>query len=297
MTGMNTEPNMDGKAPETASTNAYDAGQWREGLGGHWLAQLDAHERMLRPVGESLLARAALRPGEKLLDIGCGGGWTSRMAAYAVGRQGTVRGVDISPDLVAEAARRAKAEGLDQLAFQSGDAAALVPDGAPFDRMISRFGIMFFSEPEKAFAHLHSLLRPGGIADFAVWAAPADNRWMMGMAEILGRYVAMPPRDPEAPGPFALADCDRFGRLLAGAGFSGVEFIPWYGMMRLGDGASAEAAVDYALQVFTIAESLKQADEATMQAARRDLLDFYAGYQTSEGVAVPGRVWLVRAVA
>lgn len=140
-----------------------------------WLANLDRFESMIAPVGDALLARVGLRAGERVVDIGCGGGATSREIARRVQPGGTVVGVDISAALVAEAARRSASAGLTNAAFVVADAAAALPAGAPFDRLVSRFGSMFFANPAAAFHNLGRMLRTGARADFAVWA-PARAR-------------------------------------------------------------------------------------------------------------------------
>ena len=124
------------------------------------------------------MARADFKPGQRVADIGCGGGWTSRQAARQVGGSGRVHGLDISSALNAEATRRAEAAALGNLRFSVADASCFRPDDIPFDRLLSRLGVMFFNEPIAAFGHLRSLLDEGGQADFAVWAPPQNNVWM-----------------------------------------------------------------------------------------------------------------------
>ena len=118
-----------------------DAGENREGLAAHdwagqagmrWLAQLDRFESMIEPIGRALLAQAAYNFGETVVDVGCGGGWTTRQIATAVGNTGFVLGLDISPDLVGMARERAQRAGLANIRFEQGDAAtAMLPTGGP----------------------------------------------------------------------------------------------------------------------------------------------------------------------
>src|SRR3546814_17768551 len=117
---------------------------------------------MIEPVGQALLAQAGYAPGERVVDVGCGGGWTTRQIAAAVGDSGLALGLDISPDLVAAANDRAQRAGLAQIRFAQGDAATGMPVEAPFDRLFSRFGLMFFPEHYHAFATLRTLGRASG---------------------------------------------------------------------------------------------------------------------------------------
>ena len=193
---------------------------WADARGALWLAELDSYEQMLEPLGIALLDRAALQNGQHIADIGCGGGRTSRLAAHLVAPGGSVHGIDIAPMLMDEATRRADATGIGNIRFSTGDAASFVPEGAPFDRLISRLGVMFFADPEAAFTHLRTLLVDGGRADFVVWASPQDNVWMSGARAIVAEHIELPTADPMAPGPFRLADPDATGSLLHKAGFS-----------------------------------------------------------------------------
>jgi SAM-dependent methyltransferase len=271
---------------------------WAEARGALWLAELDPYEQMLEPLGQALLAHADLQPGQRVADVGCGGGWTSRQAALMVGAAGRVHGLDISPALVAEAARRAEATVLGNLRFSVGDAAHFQPDDAPFDRLLSRLGVMFFNEPTAAFGHLRSLLDEVGRADFAVWAPPQNNVWMSGARAIVAAHIDLSSPDPRAPGPFALADPDHLADVLHCAHFSSVNIAPWNGRISVG-GADSDPgkAADFALRAFSFADALAGTAPPLVAAVRADLMAFYRDFETPEGLLVPASAWLVRAAA
>ena len=182
-----------------------DAGESNEGLAAHdwageagtrWLAQLDRFESMIEPIGEALLAQAAYAAGEKVVDIGCGGGWTTRRIAERTGNTGLALGLDISPELVAAASERARHAGLANIRFEQGDAATAMPEEAPFDRLHSRFGTMFFPKPYRAFANLRRMLRKGGRLDIAVWAPIAENPWQRSIMAIIKEHIDLPTLHP-----------------------------------------------------------------------------------------------------
>lgn len=270
---------------------------WAGEQGRKWLAHIDRFEGMIAPIGEALLARAAIAPGERVIDLGCGGGLTSLALAEAAGPDGAVLGLDISPDLIDEARRRA--EGHPNVSFVCADAATVALEDAPYDRLISRFGSMFFADPHAAFANLHRMLKPGGRIDLAIWAAPRDNPWMMELMGVARSHIDIPSPDPRAPGPFAFADLDYVRDILAHAGFSAPDIEPYQGEQAIGGpGASPDDAADFALASMAIGRALAEAGDDVLARARADLVTlFEKRHVPGKGVMMANKVWLLSATA
>ena len=270
---------------------------WSGEMGERWLANLDRFEAMIAPIGEALIERAGLAEGERVVDLGCGGGATTRTIAGRVAPGGEAIGLDIAPMLVAEARKRSEA--IANIAFDCGDAASVTLEGAPYDRMISRFGSMFFAEPHKAFANLHSMLKPGARLDLAVWGPPRDNAWMMEMMGVVRSHVDVPPAEPRAPGPFAFEDLDYLGEVLDAGGFGSVEVEPYNGQQAIGGpDTPPEEAVRFVLSSLGVGRVLDEQPEAIREAAAADMLAlFERNYVAGEGVMLGCKVWLVTAKA
>ncbi|MGQ2942867.1 MAG: class I SAM-dependent methyltransferase [Blastomonas fulva] len=279
-----------------ADPNALKGEDWAGEQGRKWLTHIDRFEGMIAPIGDALLARAAIVPGERVIDLGCGGGLTSLAAARATGPDGAVLGLDISPDLIDEARRRA--EGHPNVTFLCADAATVALD-TPYDRLISRFGSMFFADPYAAFTNLHSLIKPGGRIDLAIWAAPRDNPWMMELMGVARSHIDIPSPDPRAPGPFAFSDLDYVRDILAHAGFSAPDIEVYQGEQAIGGpGASPDDAADFALASMAIGRALAEAGDDVLARARADLVTLFGQrHVPGKGVMMANKVWLLTATA
>lgn len=278
-----------------------EAQLWAGPMGERWLAHIDRFESMISGVGEDLIASAGFRPGESVLDVGCGGGATSLAIARIVGPSGSVTGLDVSPLLVEAAGRRARAAGAANVRFVLGDASAATPPGAPFDRLFSRFGVMFFGDPHGAFAHLHGLVRPGGRLDFVCWGPVEENHWMGELRQVLARHVPPPegpPPSPRAPGPFAFAEPDYVREILQAGGFGQVGIAPWRGRQYMGGrGSDPAAAARFATEALPFGEALAALEPEARRRAQEDIEAMFARHHGPEGVAIPAMAWFVSALA
>lgn len=177
-----------------------------------WVDEADRFDRMLEPFGVLVVDRAELLPGDRVLDVGCGTGAVSRLAAAQVGTDGTVTGIDLDPALIDVA--RHRAGDLYNVTHRVGDAS--VVSGGPFDAVVSRFALMLLDDPGRALARFASLLRRGGRCAWCVWTEPAANEWFTLPFEVVGVPV------PSTAPPFALADGERNVALMRAAGFRSV---------------------------------------------------------------------------
>ncbi|GAB3842240.1 class I SAM-dependent methyltransferase [Dactylosporangium cerinum] len=229
-----------------------------------------------------------IRPGERVLDVGCGAGQTTREAARAA-QAGRVLGVDVSAAAVERA--RTRAEGLDNVTFECAD--AQVHDFAPgsFDVVISRFGTMFFADPVAAFTNIGRALRPGGRLVMLVWQARDRNEWAVTIRQALA--VTGPAAD-DGPDAFSLADPSTGDGILRAAGFVDVQFAdvdePVY------YGPDEAAALAWVRGFSSTAAALKNADPAVASLAVTGLRDAFAARISDQGVWFGARAWLVTAL-
>ena len=279
-------------------TEALKGEDWAGEMGARWLASLDRFEGMIAPIGAALLAQADYKRGERVLDLGCGGGATTLAIAEAVGPDGAALGLDVAPMLVERARERAAAAG-STARFVCSDAATATLDEPPFDRLFSRFGSMFFEAPVAAFANIKAMLKPDARIDLSVWANPRDNLWMMEVMGVVRQHVEVPPATPRAPGPFAFEDLAYLEEVLTGAGFSGMKVVAYEGRQPVGGpGASPQDAVDFVLSSMAVGRTLDEAGKDIRDAARSDLIElFNQRHVEGEGVMMGCKAWLVTAQA
>lgn len=188
------------------------------------VANWPKHERVTAIVTPLLIAALALEPGERVVDIGCGGGLAAIEAARAVGPSGAVTGFDLSAGFVRMATERAAAADAGNARFVHGDAQLDDIPGAPFDAAMSQFGVMFFEDPVAAFTNIRRHLRAGGRLAFGCWQSLEKNPWFP--HPVLARFATTPSVPPAggapAPGPFAFADPAYVRDVLTRAGFANI---------------------------------------------------------------------------
>ena len=268
--------------------NSQQREYWNGSAGATWVeaqAQLDS---MLAPLSEIALARLAVQPAERVIDIGCGCGATS----IAMQRQGAaVWGIDLSQQMLAQA--KARAQGLKNIAFSQTDAAvqAYTPD---HDALFSRFGVMFFADPVGAFTNLRTALKADGRMVFLCWQKPRDNPWMAVAGAAVQPFLPPPePVNARDPGPFAFAETAWVEEVLTRAGFSDVSFDDVRPTLRLG--ADLDEVMAFQGRVGPLARvlaELSEADRVQALAAAREAL---AAYVTPTGVHLGCAAWLVSA--
>ena len=205
------------------ASNEAERRRWNDA---YWTSVWLRREELTGRVTPLLLGRLAPASGERLLEVGCGGGTATFALAEAVA-PGEVVAADLSEPLVGLARRRAAARGVGNVTLLVADVQDDEISGAPFDAVVSQFGVMFFDHPSRAFTRLRSLVRPGGRLTFACWRSAELDPWSLSplIGRFLSRRSAAPPGPPAgpAPGPFALADPGATRSLLEAAGWIDVD--------------------------------------------------------------------------
>ena len=268
---------------------------WDGATGERWAADADRYDRMSEAFLDLIVNAVDPRPGERVLDVGCGAGALSLAAAELVGESGGVVGIDVSERLLDVARTRSAATGGPvSTTFVLGDAQQHQFGDGQFDAIVSRFGVMFFDDATSAFSNLVAALRPGGRMVFACWRDLLENDWIMVPAVAALEHVPMPELgDEDGPGAYSLADPDRLLALLAGVGLVDIHLESVVAPVRLGE--TLDDAIDF-MHRGDLAEILFAGQDrdsvSAAWAAIRSALEAHAGRGP---VDLNGAIWLVTA--
>ena len=280
------------------SPNAAQAEFWNSAAARGWAEQHARMDQVLVPLLDALLAAAAPRPGERVLDIGCGSGATVLAFAERVGPSGEVLGADIAASSVARAQERIAAAGLAQAEVIHADASTHAFPSAHFDLVCSRLGIMFFADPTATFANIRRSLKPEGRAAFIVFRAAAENLWPNGpTGAVRDLLPPLPTPGPEDPSPFSWADPARVHRILGGAGFHDVSLTPFDWVPRLAPPGGAREAADFMLVFGPLTRILPSQPAETQRAILARLETFFRDHDGADGVTLKAANWIVQARA
>jgi SAM-dependent methyltransferase len=276
--------------------NAEQIAFWNGPGGRRWADQQENVDLLLQPIAAAALARAAIQPGERVVDVGCGCGGTTIELGRRVGPTGRVLGVDVSTPMLARARERLPPDLPIEL-VQADATTYPFPHGG-FDLLFSRMGVMFFADPARSFANLRTALRPGGRMVFACFRTPRENPWMM--VPLQGAYEHIPPLPklgPEDPGPFSFASEGRVRLILGRAGFQTVSLEPLDLELDLGGGRGLDAAVASTLEIGATSRAVDGQPPEIRSAIVASIRRLLAPYQRGQSVPLAAAAWLVGATS
>jgi SAM-dependent methyltransferase len=244
-------------------------------------AELRLHNELFRDA-------ARVGSGDRVLDIGCGTGQSTREAARAAAA-GSALGVDTSAPMLERARQLSDDEGLANITFQQADAQVHPFPPTRFDLCISRFGTMFFADPVAAFTNIGSALRPAARLVLLVWQQRDRNEWATTIRQTLTGAAAT----PRGPDPFSLADPTLTEGILAAAGFAEVSFTDVHEPVYYGPDSAT--ALDAVLRLLKYDDLLADLDAAAAEQARTRLRTTIDAHDTDGGVYFDSRAWIVTA--
>ncbi|MGO4420914.1 methyltransferase domain-containing protein [Streptomyces sp. MCAF7] len=273
-----------------AIANRQQAEAWNDWEGIHWAEHSERYDAMMGAFNAPLFAAAGITAGDRVLDVGCGTGQTTRIAARQA-YDGDVVGLDLSAPMLERARRAAAAEGIGNVTFEQGDAQVHPLPARGFDVLLSRGGVMFFADHIAAFTHLrHSLAPTGRLAFLGPQPTGPDSAYARATAALSPflREVS-----PAARGMGSLLDSARIRQVLTAAGFTDIDVAPAEAPMSFG--ADAGDATDFILAMGPVRHNLRDVAPETTARIHSEVRDALREFETTDGVRIPGHVWIVTA--
>src|SRR6478736_9574437 len=250
--------------------NGEQADLWNGASGQSWVEAQEILDRMFQPLE---------KPRQRVLDIGCGTGATTLALKKRFGEEVACVGVDISAPMLEHARRRAQRDGT-QVSFVLADAEQYAFEPRSFDLIVSRFGVMFFSDSVRAFENLRRAAREDAELCLIAWRSASENPFMTAAERAVAALLPeLPARDPDAPGQFHFADSSRVQRMLTQSGWTNVDIRP----LDVECSFAAQDLPRYLARLGPIGRFLQQADDQTRErvlAAARPAFDPYVHGET-----------------
>lgn len=268
---------------------------WNGDHGSAWARYAEIVDVMFAEITDAIMNAAAIKVGDRVLDLGCGNGGTTLAVAEKVTAIGSVTAIDISAPMLERAQERADAAGLVNVTFVLGDASVYPFPEHTFDAMVSRLGSMFFEDPEDTFRRMVPALDPGGRIALGVWRGPRENLWAMGPVAAAKEFLDMPPRPgPDEPGPFSFADPDRVLSVLGGAGLTDIEIDPLNFQIPLG--RTLEEALNFVMEMGPLSAPLSTVTGENRKNAIAAITNVLKENQGEDGIVrLAGACWIITA--
>jgi SAM-dependent methyltransferase len=266
---------------------------WNGPAGHAWVEAQGLLDHLFKPFEDLIIERISAAPTGEVLDVGCGTGSTTLAVARLLGANGRCTGIDVSDPMIVAARDRAQRERT-PASFIRANAQIHRFEPGSFDVIISRFGVMFFDDPVKAFANLRSAAREDARLVIIAWRSAADNPFMTTAERAAAPLLPeLPARQPDAPGQFAFGDARRVHSILKEGGWAEIDIRPIDVACTLPE----KQLIPYLTRVGPVGRTLEHADEQTRAHVIETVRAAFDLYVHGSEVRFTSACWIVCARA
>jgi SAM-dependent methyltransferase len=277
----------------SGETDNEQARLWNGPAGRAWVETQELLDHMYKPLEDRLVQAVAARSARCVLDIGCGTGSTTLAVARQLGPEGRCIGVDISEPMIAAARARAERDHV-PASFIVGDAQVQAFEPSSIDMLVSRFGVMFFDDPIRAFGNLRRAATDDAALWCIAWRSATENPFMTTAERAAAPLLLnLPPRRPGAPGQFAFADAQRVHRILDASGWADIDIQP----MNVDCAFPETGLIGYLTRLGPVGLALQEADDQTRQRVIAAVRPAFAPYVHGTEVRFSAACWAIHARA
>jgi SAM-dependent methyltransferase len=272
-------------------TQSEQTALWNGAAGRAWVEAQPVLDRLFTPLETLLVEAVRAASVRSVLDVGCGTGGTTIAVARALDGTGHCLGVDISEPMITLARTRAAQERV-AAEFVVADAQVHSFEPASVDMIMSRFGVMFFSDPVQAFSNLRRAARDDAQLRLIAWRSAAENPFMTTAERAAVPLLPnIPPRRPDGPGQFALADRDRVHAMLHESGWIGIDIRP----LDVACALPEQDLFRYVTRLGPVGLILQEADEDTRARIGESIRGAYDPYIHADQVRFTAACWMISA--
>lgn len=269
---------------------------WSKTGGDIWVKLQKAMDITLYPLGNAALNKLNFSKDCNVLDLGCGCGSTTIDIAYKIKSTGQVTGIDISPTMLKRAAENPNFNILNNIQFKLLDAENDALSNCRYNSVYSRFGVMFFENSVKAFNNIYNSLSKNGEISFICWQQPRLNPWQSLGMQTLKKYIELPEKTENRPGPFAFQEKDYIYNLLKATEFKNILIESHQQEIYFFSNCSISESVKNYISINPVAEQiLSKKPKKIRNKAFNSIVKEFEPFHTSKGLKFCSSTWLVYA--
>tara|TARA_A100001015_G_scaffold203814_1_gene227769 strand:- start:492 stop:1346 length:855 start_codon:yes stop_codon:yes gene_type:complete len=280
-------------------TNQKQKDLWNGDTGDAWIEEQRFLDDFLGQLSLKAITSIAMQAQERstLIDLGCGCGSTSFLFASKLANASSITGVDFSAQMIHKAQQDLKKSAYNNIDFDCKDLQEDMLDQNKYTHAFSRFGVMFFTDPIKAFTNIYKSMKENATLTFVCFQEAQKNKLQSIAMQTLSMYLDLPKPQPHAPSPFAFADQSYVNDVLSKSNFKKISCENIEETISIAQEKTKKEFVQVLLRANpTLPMLINKLEASKKEMCINDLENAYQSYKTSEGFSLPTAYKIVTAL-